>query len=208
MTTHFNYGSYYHVYNRGIDSCPIFLNREDYEYFLRLYKTFVCPVADTLAWCLIRNHIHFFIRIKDLSEIGYLNPHNAKSEIVYLKWRVYDFAVDPNKAIKPVPYRQWMHLFSTYAKWFNRKYSRTGSLFEKSFKRKEVTGEKDFIRLIRYINNNPFTHRIVNKSEDYHWSSYSRVLSFQDDIVSHRFLHDYFRDMENFVTIHRNGIFQ
>lgn len=43
------HGKYYHIYNRGINSAPIFFEKENYNYFLKLYAHHVDPVAETVA---------------------------------------------------------------------------------------------------------------------------------------------------------------
>ena len=56
--------NYYHIYNHTNGSDNLFLNSENYRYFLQRYATFISPIADTFAYCLMPNHIHFLIRIK------------------------------------------------------------------------------------------------------------------------------------------------
>jgi len=46
-------------------------------------------------------------------------------------------------------------VLSVYARYFNRKYSRTGSLFDKPFKNKPVNNDNYFEYLVGYIWNNP-----------------------------------------------------
>ncbi len=58
-------GKYYHIYNRGINSCDIFRHDENYEHFLRLYDKYINPIAKTFAWVLMKNHFHFLVRIKE-----------------------------------------------------------------------------------------------------------------------------------------------
>ena len=62
-------GRYYHIYNRGINSCNLFEENTNYEHFLRLYEKYIHPIADTYAWCLMKNHFHFLVRIKEEREI-------------------------------------------------------------------------------------------------------------------------------------------
>ncbi len=58
-------GNYYDIYNRGINSCNLFKETDNYEYFLSLYDKYISPVADTFAWVLIPNHFLFLIRVKE-----------------------------------------------------------------------------------------------------------------------------------------------
>jgi putative transposase len=58
-------GFYYHIYNRGINREIIFPEYEYYNKFMMLYKKYMPQVTDTLAYCLLPNHFHFLIYIKD-----------------------------------------------------------------------------------------------------------------------------------------------
>lgn len=62
-------GKYYHIYNRGINSDILFKENSNYEYLLKLYDLHIEPIAETYAWCLMKNHFHFLVRIKDVEEI-------------------------------------------------------------------------------------------------------------------------------------------
>ena len=54
------------------------------------------------------------------------------------------------------------NLSSTYTKAFNRAYERTGSLFEKPFRRKLVESNRYFTCLAAYIHRNPQRHGFVD----------------------------------------------
>ncbi|WP_225318013.1 hypothetical protein [Flavobacterium luteum] len=54
------HGNYYHIYNRGNNGIDVFLETENYYHFLRLYAKYIEPIADTYAWCLLKNHFHMF----------------------------------------------------------------------------------------------------------------------------------------------------
>jgi REP element-mobilizing transposase RayT len=52
-------GHFYHVYNRGNNHQPIFFERENYLYFLRLIRqNLVINGVDLAAYCLMPNHYH------------------------------------------------------------------------------------------------------------------------------------------------------
>ena len=177
-----DFGHYYHIYNRGINSSKIFYEEENYAYFMRLYEKYISPVADTFAWCLLSNHFHFFVRIKALSEIDN-RELNTSNEI--------------NAS------RQFSHLFNAYTQAMNKKYSRTGSLLEKPFKRKQIQDEKYFNRLIYYIHNNPIHHAIVNDLDDYYWSSYKLYLSGKPSKLIDLEIIKLFDGLENFIFFHK-----
>jgi REP element-mobilizing transposase RayT len=77
------HGNYYHIYNRGNNGIDIFLETENYYHFLRLYAKYIEPIAETFAWCLLKNHFHVLVRIKekeeiDTTELSYSTVENPK----------------------------------------------------------------------------------------------------------------------------------
>ncbi|MCF6169828.1 MAG: hypothetical protein L3J31_01825 [Bacteroidales bacterium] len=201
------FGSYYHIFNRGIDSAKIFNQKEDYEHFLELYKKYIPLIADTYAWTLMNNHFHFLVRIKDENEIGFLVHLTGSNKIE--KWKVvFSEEASPldivgNKLKKPNPSRQFSHLFNAYSKWFNNKYHRTGGLFEKGFRRKEVENEHYLTHLVYYIHHNPLHHGIVKKYTSYQWTSYLDFIEGQSTIIDVKKVIDWFDDLGNFVFFHQ-----
>ncbi len=55
---------YYHFYNRGNNRQEIFFQRDNYLYFLRRIRKYLCPFMDILAYCLMPTHYHILGRIK------------------------------------------------------------------------------------------------------------------------------------------------
>ena len=66
--TPLEYDQTYHIYDRGNNRQDIFLEDRNYRYFLQLYARYVEPVADTYAYCLLRNHFHLLVRIRTVEE--------------------------------------------------------------------------------------------------------------------------------------------
>ncbi len=58
----------YHLYTHANGFENLFKSNENYRYFLKRYDHFIPSVADTLAWCLMPNHINFLARIKTQAE--------------------------------------------------------------------------------------------------------------------------------------------
>lgn len=65
----FEAGHYYHIYNRGNNKENIFIEERNYVYFLQLLKIYILPVADVYAYCLLKNHFHLLVRIKEEDEL-------------------------------------------------------------------------------------------------------------------------------------------
>jgi putative transposase len=66
-------GGYYHVFNRGNNGENVFLEKRNYPYFLSLYTKYIEPIAETYAYCLLRNHFHLLVRIKTEEEFRISN---------------------------------------------------------------------------------------------------------------------------------------
>lgn len=135
-------GEYYHIYNRGVEKRNIFLDKNDWERFLRLLhiangqKPFVFRLVQGLpldkidvgerkvaivAYVLMPNHFHLLI--KEVVEGG-------TSEFME-------------------------KLLTGYAMYFNKKYERVGSLFQGIFKAKHVDRDEYLKYLFAYIHLNP-----------------------------------------------------
>ena len=181
-----NYGKFYHIYNRGINSCNLFHENTNYEYFLCLYDKHISPMADTFAWVLMPNHFHLLVRIKE-EDIQTISP---------------DRVPYPVRAI--VPAKHFSNLFNSYAQAFNKMYGRHGNLFERPFKRKEITDIEYFKNLVVYIHNNPVHHKFTEHAMDYPWSSYLTCISVKPTHFQHDAVMGWFDNEANFKTAHEN----
>lgn len=178
-------GKYYHIYNCGINGTNLFLNDDNYRYFLTLYERYIDPIADTFAWCLMRNHFHLFVRIHE----------NPQVEII---------RKDGTKLVKPaIPYRQFSHLFNAYSQAFNKVNNRHGGLFETPFERKRVNDERYFKQLIFYIHNNPVKHGFVKHMIEYPWSSYLSIISITKSDSTIEKVLGWFDSESNFIEFHK-----
>lgn len=71
-----------------------------------------------------------------------------------------------------IPISRIMHRINTrYAKYYNRKYERTGPPFEDRYRGILVQNESYLIRLVKYIHNNPVYANICSHMSGYKWSS-------------------------------------
>lgn len=180
------HGNYYHIYSRGNNGIDIFLETENYYHFLRLYSRYIEPIAETFAWCLLKNHFHVLVRIKEKEEIN-------TTELSYS-------TVENPKIIDPS--RQFSHFFNAYTQAINKRHNRTGSLFERTFERKLVSSEIYFQQLIFYIHNNPVHHGFVEKMSFYPWSSYETILSNKPTRLKRNDVIALYGDAENFIFYH------
>ncbi len=198
------YDRLYHIFNRGNNYENIYTDNNDYRIFMELYDIYIDAIANTYAWCLLKNHFHILLKIKKENKIGYLNSDDIHSGELKKKWKTY-FPEKPNRNFqkKPNPTGQFQHLFASYTKYFNKKYGRSGSLFTKNFQRIKVDNEKYFTNLIVYIHNNPVKHGFTKHAMNYTWSSYQNLLSNNKTKLKREDVLYSFHDLENFRYMHQ-----
>ena len=163
----------YHVYNRGNNGEDLFREDRNYRYFLQLYTRHVHPVAETYAYCLLRNHFHLLISVKSAHQVP------------------------------KAPSQYFANLFNAYAKAINNAYGRTGSLFERPFQRIEVTDEAYFAQLVTYIHVNPVRHGFVEDPADWPFSSYHALCTNRPTRLQRDVVLDWFGGPEGFLSAHR-----
>ncbi|HUH25396.1 MAG TPA: hypothetical protein VLY87_02100 [Flavobacterium sp.] len=103
------------------------------------------------------------------------------------------------------PSIQFGHLFNAYTQAINKKFKRTGNLFEKPFERKMIDSDKYFQNLIFYIHNNPVVHGFTNNINNYAWSSYQTILSNKPTNLKRDKVIEYYDDLENFIFFHEQN---
>ena len=77
-------GQYFHIYNRGVNSENLFKDERNYHYFLQQYKFYCTDVLETLAYCLLKNHFHLFVYIKQNVEVPRRDGEGMFKEILFL----------------------------------------------------------------------------------------------------------------------------
>lgn len=167
---------YYHIYSRGNNRENLFVEERNYLYFLKLYAHHIEPVADTFAYCLLRNHFHVLVRIKALSDLNRL------------------------------PGKSFSNLFNAYARAFNRAYNRSGALFQRPFGRIEVSSNRYFAQLVLYIHHNPQKHGFVTDFRTWPYSSYQALLSLQPTRLKKDVVLEWFDGRAGFATAHAGEV--
>ena len=210
------HSQYYHIYNCGINGEPVFREPRNYEHFLRLYEKYIDPVAETFAWCLMGNHFHFLARIKEAEKIGCYVPLNSDRSSDAVRFKTYvqhdlSASVGPdrvsNKINEKTPNisKHFSHLFNAYARYFNTRYKRHGSLFERPFKRKLIDNETYLKQVVIYIHNNPVHHGFCNHPVEYAWSSYLTCISLKPTKIKRPDVLDWFGSKTQFETDHKEA---
>ena len=215
QTEPLKYGHFYHIYNRGIDSCDLFREPDNYEHFPGQYDKYISPVAETFAWTLMPNHFHLLVKVKEENEIGFIPTKPLSgSETTERVGRV-ERKVTPSAVLHPEggymtkkykPETQFSHLFNSYAQAYNKRFGRTGSLFQHPFKRKLISHERYLKHVILYIHNNPVHHGFCSQAMEYPWSSYLSCISIKPTKLKRDAVIGWFDSDANFKNVHNEKI--
>lgn len=128
----------YHIINRGVERREIYLEPEDYEFFLDLLLT-LTKQSDIIvhSFCLMTNHYHILIETKQ---------NNLSKSIQFLN--------------------------DKYAKYFNKKYTRLGHLWQGRYKSYPLYDDAHFWIVAKYIERNPIKANMVKQVDLYKYQSF------------------------------------
>jgi REP element-mobilizing transposase RayT len=156
-------GQYFHIYNRGVNGEDLFKEERNYYYFLQQYKLYCSDVLETLAYCLLKNHFHLLVYIKENVEV----PRK-----------------DGQGMFKMNTSKQLGHFFNSYAQSINKAHKRTGPLFESPFERKWVDNESYLTSMIYYCHWNAQHHDFVKDFRQWEYSSYGIITKNDNALVA------------------------
>ena len=130
----FHVGEYYHIYNRGVEKRDIFLDNSDHFRFLSNLKELNVCNSDSVV---------------DPQEV---DPLTA----------IVCYCLMPNhfhlivQQLRENGISKFMQRVGTaYTMYFNKKYNRSGVLFQSGFKAKHIENNQYLLHLSRYIHLNP-----------------------------------------------------
>ncbi|WP_407422223.1 transposase [Methanobrevibacter sp.] len=92
-------------------------------------------------------------------------------------------------------------ILTKYARWYNTKYGRSGALIANRYKSVPVEIDEYFLNLIRYIHQNPIKAGIVDKIENYPYSSFIEYIN-KANLADTNFLLEMI-SIEEFVEYHK-----
>jgi putative transposase len=154
----------YHIYNQGNNRERIFREKNDYLNFLTKFCEKVLPFCEVMAYCLMPNHFHFLINATQESSKP-LKLGNIETSQLANGFRL---------------------CCSSYANDYNKKYNRTGSLFRQKTQAKnlgDTPNENYPFICFQYIHQNPMTAGLVDKMEDWEFSSFRCYNGVVEDVI-------------------------
>jgi putative transposase len=95
------------------------------------------------------------------------------------------------------------NFFISYSKAINKKYNRVGSLFQGRYKASEISSDSYYTIIIQYNHQNPVVAGLVNKLEDYKYSSYASYLSQKETMLNKKEVLDWFGGLDSFIDHHK-----
>lgn len=210
MTTRketFSTDEYYHVYNRGNSKQKIFIDANDYERFAKLL--YICNSSKSINF---RDDII-------IPKIDAFDFDRGPSIISIGAWVLmpnhFHILLSPRGTLGDNIGMFMNKLTTSYSMYFNKKYGRTGKLFEGTFKSVHAMEDSQLKYNFSYIHLNPI--KLINPHwrenginnmkntlaflEKYKWSSYNDYRDFdrkEIKIISKKDFPDYFEDKKVF----------
>lgn len=144
--TPFSIGEYYHLYSRGVEKRVVFQDKQDYQHFM-----FIMYVFNTKKSIKLRDISENFDRGVTIVDIGAycLMPNH--------------FHILVREKIKGGSSTYMRKILTAYSMYFNKKYKRTGILYESVFKSSYINKDNYLKYIYSYIHLNPA--KLINK----HW---------------------------------------
>ena len=190
-------GEMYHIYNRGINRTDIFYRPENYPYFLSKFALYLSNLVDTFAYCLLGNHFHLLVRIKENdNKIENLTDLEDPSGLITKKEGMG--LHHPDKLVS----KKFSDFFNSYTKSINKMIGRTGGLFETPFKRIKIDNAAYFSQVMVYIHFNPQKHGFVDDFRDYKHSSYHSHLSLKSSKLMRTEVLNWFGNAKEYIDFH------
>ena len=166
-------GQFYPIYNRGNNHENLFYSHENYRYFLEKWQQYLTDYVDTYAYCLLPNHFHFLIQVKDIKDYS---PTSLSGK--------------------------FRSLFANYAEKINKQEGRQGSLFQKNFRRKMVVTDRYLTELVYYIHANPQKHGFCSDFKTYRYSSYLKILEQTKTLLQKEYVLKWFGGRLEYLKCH------
>lgn len=216
----------YHIYNRGNNKQPIFFNEDNYRYFLRKYRQYMDGYWHTLAYALMGNHFHLVVRVRSEAELikngsedfkrvskglitrlnkDFLSFKNLESLSRNPSFQnLVNLPLNPDLRSQILAWaisERFRRFLMGYSKAINKQQDRTGSLFQKNYKRKELESRENIRRAMCYVHHNPIHHGFAIDYDQYEWCSYlSNRSSYSTASIQKS--RELFTSKEEFITAH------
>ena len=158
-------GEIYHIFNHSVQGIPIFRGQRECNLFLEAMKFYLQPKPPTRfsIYRVSKDRFPIKLNLKLVTIINFcLMPNHFH----------FTLRQEMEKGIR----RFIQRLTNSFAHYFSVKYKNKGAVFEGNFKAVHVETDEQLFHLSRYIHLNPVTAYLVEKPENYPYSSYQVYL--------------------------------
>lgn len=158
-------GEIYHICNKSIANFGIFkdpVNAERYIKLLDYYNTLPHPRRFSHATNAERKHAVNLLTPKENSIVKFICYCIMPDHYHILLKILSEYSI--SKYISDIE--------NSFTRYFNIKFDRKGPLWQSEFRAVRIKTETQLLHVTRYIHLNPTTSKLVNKPEDWKWSSY------------------------------------
>ena len=185
----------YHIYNQGNNRQKIFYNRDNYLFFLQKMNDYLLPYCDVLAWCLMPNHFHWMVYVRETELESVMRRGGTEIDRVSSKREARRGATQSRTPTVSNLNQAIGIMLSSYTRAINQQQSRSGSLFRQKTKADCITKpievspsyynlgfgtlifipdpDKDYPQIcFNYIHQNPVKAALVKNPEDWEFSSF------------------------------------
>lgn len=190
-------GDYYHIFNRGVEKRDIFLDKVDLDRFLQSMHEFntLDPIGSIYAASFRKNNLLRSLASKSERLVDFVCYCLCPNHYHFILQQVKDKGIE-----------KFMHrLGSGYTNYFNRKCSRSGSLFQGTFKANHIDSDEYLLYLSAYINLNNRVHQIKNGLFKSSWGEYMQGDKERGFCNRHVVLTQ-FSDLETYKTFTENAL--
>jgi putative transposase len=172
------FGKYIHLFNRGNHKDALFKEEESYHLFLEMYKKYMKPIALLYAYCLLPNHFHLLVKVRDIHQIGDI----CQSDEMF--------------------WYQYRSFLGIYTRRINKVYKRSGCLVNGGYSNVMDPKENSFYQLFIFIHQNPQVYGIVS---DYRLWPFSSYFAYKRKDRRAMIAKDLFFDDESYRQIMESG---
>ncbi len=185
----------YHIYNQGNNRQKIFYNRDNYLFFLQKMNDYLLPYCDVLAWCLMPNHFHWMVYVRETELESVMRRGGTEIDRVTSNREASRGATQSRTPTVSNLNQAIGIMLSSYTRAINQQQSRSGSLFRQKTKADCITKplevspsyynlgfgtlifipdpDNDYPQIcFNYIHQNPLKGGLVKNPEDWEFSSF------------------------------------
>ena len=193
----------YHIFNHANGFENIFIEDENYRFFLDKYNQYILPIAETYAYCLLPNHFHLVVRIrrKEILEEVFRNFKSTN----FSKVQNFGKVEVTDNMIEYYISKQFANLFSCYTQSFNKVNKRRGSLFLKNFRREPIKNKAYFMNAVIYTHRNPVHHAFCDRYTDWSYTSFCEIKERNSQIIEVDKLLRMFGGRDSFIDLHEQS---